>query len=231
MTEQWPPSKHIMTYRMSMNLDHLDNPIVAEISLPASRNGESADISSFRYGRLNGDSADDFAFREKLYSAIGAVTVASGHAESAMKRVILVAEAKGETFEHIEKPWSTLVKRLDAIASSNHALSQQVGRILDWSKKRKIAEKRNSIVHSYWWHWAGVGLARSRFTKDGKTYSVTGNLEDISTIHKDAALLFEYARRFDSLVLSTWPQARFLDSDLSSSSAFRKPPTSEDRPR
>lgn len=217
-----------MTYRMSIDLDHLDLPIVAEVSLPASQKGESADISSFRYGRLNGDSVEDIEFREKLYAAVGAVTVASGHAESAMKRVILIAEARGETFEHMEKPWSALVKRLAAIASSDHEVSKPVRDILEWSNKRDIAGRRNSVVHSYWWHWAGVGLTRSRFTKDGKTYTVTGNLEDFRTIHRYASLLFEYARRLDNLVLSTWPQARFLDADRSGPSAFRRSPSERD---
>lgn len=227
MTEQWPPASHLMTYKMSVNLDHLDHPIVAEVSLPAPQNGESADISSFRYSRMGGDTAEDLEFRKKLYAAIGAVTVASGHAESAMKRVILVAEAKGETFQHVEKPWKVLVERLEVVASSGHEYSSQVDQILQWSKRRKIAERRNDVVHSYWWHWAGVGLARSRFTRSGETYTLTGNLEDLSAIEKDASLLFEYARRLDDIVLATWPQARFLNSDRSTPSAFRKSQASD----
>ncbi|NCD17152.1 MAG: hypothetical protein EOL91_07535 [Actinobacteria bacterium] len=211
MTEHWPPPGHSFTYRMDVNLEVPRLSYSAEVSVVARPNGGENDIAAFRYERLGGTNGADLDFRSQLYPRIGAVTVAGGHAEAAMKRVILSAEEDGGSFRDVDLSWTALVKRLHRLAESDHVIAEPLSRVLSWAERRSIKKRRDDVVHSYWWHWAGVGVSRSRFTRDGQSYIVVGTLDQLEQLDRDAALIFEYARRLDELVESIWPQARLLE--------------------
>jgi hypothetical protein len=51
------------------------------------------DMSTVRIGRHGGPNDRDRRFQRNLYERIGAIVVASGHVETAMKRLILTLEA------------------------------------------------------------------------------------------------------------------------------------------
>ncbi|WP_324654097.1 hypothetical protein [Georgenia sp. H159] len=208
MTEQWPPPGAAFVYRFDHDFEHLS--YSAEVTVISRPHNADLDAATFRYGRLGGDTAADLSFRASLYERIGAVTVAGGHAEAAMKRVILSAEGKGQQFEHVDLNWTGLVKRLRRVVDSGHALSEPLSVILDWAERVNVKGRRDDVVHAYWWHWTGVGVTRSRFTRDGRSYTITGPLEDLRQLDRDSALIFEYARRLDDLVVSTRPQARLV---------------------
>lgn len=199
---------------MDVDLDEPRLSYSAEVFVVARPNEGENDIASFRYERLGGSNGDDDDFRAQLYPRIGAVTVAGGHAEAAMKRVILSAEGRGGSFKDVDVTWTALVKRLQKIAKSDHVLAEPLSRVLDWGERRNVKKRRDEVVHSYWWHWAGVGVSRSRFRRDGESYVVVGSLEHLAQLDRDAAIVFEYARRLDDLVVSTWPQARLLDRQI-----------------
>lgn len=210
MTEQWPPEGMSFIYQMDVDLENPKLSYSAQITVVKRPNDGAQDIASFRYERLGGADGEDLAFRDNLYRRIGAITVAGGHAEAAMKRVILSAEEKGETFEDVDLNWTELVKRLKRLVAAGHPLEQPLSSILEWSQRHQLKKRRDDAVHSYWWHWAGVGMSRSRFTRDGQSYIVSGTLDDLSQLDRDATLIFEYARRMDDLVVTEWPQARLI---------------------
>jgi len=225
MEEQWPPPNHKFAYTMNVELERPPLSYSMEVTTPARPNEASADSASVRYERLGGPVAADFEFRGRLYERIGAVTVAGGHAEAAMKRVVLTAELKGESFNDVDLTWRGLVKRLQRIAGSEHEIAEPLRSMLAWAERAKIKTRRDDVVHAYWWHWANVGVSRSRFNRDGSSYIVSGTVDDLSKLERDAAMIFEYARRLDDLVVSTWPRRGSLEiirfSEMSRPSAVR----------
>lgn len=206
---------------MDVNLEDPPLRCAAEVTNPATQNNGDSDIASFRWERLGGHTPADIDFRAVLYRRIGAVTVAGGHAEAAMKRVILSAEERGEEFADVDLAWSGLIKRLDRVAASSHTVAGPLRGILTWAEREKVKKRRDDVVHAYWWHWAGVNVTRSRFTRDGQSYMLGANLE---ALERDAEIVFEFARRLDDLVLRVWPQARLLP-DGHEPSAFVMPPS------
>lgn len=102
---QWPQPNHKFAYTMNVNLESSPLSYSMEVTTQARPNTPGADIASFRYERLGGPVAADLEFRARRYERIGAVTVAGGHAEAAMKRVILAAELKGESFRGARGSW------------------------------------------------------------------------------------------------------------------------------
>lgn len=210
MTEKWPPEGMFGVYDMDVQLELPKLSYSAQVTVAERPNDGPSDVASFRYERLGGTTAEDLEFRNKLYLRIGAITVAGGHAEAAMKRVILSGEEKGEMFDDVDLTWSALVKRLEKLAGSDRPLGKRLTRILEWSHRHQLKKRRDDAVHSYWWHWAGVGVSRSRFTRDGQSYVVPGALSELERLDRDAAMIFEYARRMDDLVVSQWPQARLV---------------------
>lgn len=220
MTEQWPPPGISFVYRMDVDLEDPELSYSAEITVLARPNGGANDLASFRYERLGGVTPADIGFRDQLYPRIGAVTVAGGHAEAAMKRVILGAEEKGTMFEDVDLTWTDLVKRLRRIANDDHVLAAPLSAVLDWGERQQVKKRRDDVVHAYWWHWAGVGVSRSRFTRNGDSYVLIGTTEDLARLDRDAQIIFEYARRLDDLVVSTWPQARLVDQSVALGGGF-----------
>lgn len=202
MTEPWPPPGHSFTYDMKIELENDDLPTIeAEVTVLG---GRSSDLAAFRWGRLDGPSTKDRMFREELYRRVGAITVASGHAEAAMKRVLLVAKGQ-DSFADAEHVWSTLEKKLRAIDPAGFKRKNELDAHLAWAERAGVKRRRDDAIHAYWWDLADVGVTRSRFRRDGSSEVILGTMKRLET---DAELIFEYAQRLDGLVLSEWPQAR-----------------------
>lgn len=201
MSAKWPPKGHSFTYKMTVESDALN--FTAETTFPS---GRVTDIATFRWDRLGGPQDEDLAFREELYRAVGAVTVAGGHAESAMKRVLIVMEGK-DRFSDVELPWGRIVDRLRRASTTNHALAQRLEEVLDWAANRKVKERRDNVVHASWIEFPDLEVTGSRFTRDGESYSLTTSFEILKA---DAEVIVEFASRLDDLVESEWPQARLL---------------------
>lgn len=184
----------------------------AEFTLP---NGAGpAAIEEGRIARLGGDCAADHEFRAELYRAIGRVTVASGHVEAAMMRVIRVVDSDGSRFGSLTRDnWTALGKRLEGIATSDHPLACKLADHLERAAQDRLKQKRDDIVHGYWWHWAGVGVTMSRYLRDGTTRVITSQHPDVAGLDGIAASLFELAEDLDRLVESKWPQVRLLGVD------------------
>lgn len=207
MSDDWPPQGHNFAIRMDVCLEDPQLSYSAEITTPSA--SAVADIATFGWGRLGGPSGDDEEFRTELYRRIGAVTVAGGHAEAAMKRVLLVTEAKQGVFADVDLTWSDLVKRLRRVAAGTHELADGISQILRRAEEAGAKQRRDDVVHAYWWNYAGMGVSRSRFTRDGRSFITTS---DLATLDEDAKRIFTFAGELDDLVEGTWPQARLLTS-------------------
>ncbi|QAY71619.1 hypothetical protein [Xylanimonas protaetiae] len=194
-----------MTYHMEVKLDGV-MPYSLEVTVPPREN----DIASFRLDRLGGLSPADRRYRATLFEAIGAITVASGHAEAAMKRVLISLRGGTSQFRDVDKNWTELVKNLRRLDASQDQRATRVHEVLTWAETNGIKEKRDAAVHSYWWAFADLPVMRSRFERSGESSAQIGDMESLMA-HGD--LIFEFARRLDDLVVSDWPQARLPHSE------------------
>lgn len=210
-SDQWPPPGHAFTYVMTVDLENPKLQYTAEVSVPGERGAGGVDLATMRWDRLGGPSPADVAFRSRLYEAIGAVTVAGGHVEAAMKRVILTAEKREEQFADVDLTWTDLSRRLERIVGDDGDFAAALGELLQWASTSEVKKRRDDVVHAYWWNLDGVGVTRSRFTRRGESYQLMSSLEQLE---EDATHLFTLARRLDDLVLGQWPQARLLSEDL-----------------
>lgn len=133
MSSQWPPPGHSGAYRAEINLEGAPS-TVFDLSVPRAR--EQFDLSTVRLDRHGGASEADLEFRGRLYSAIGAITVAGGHVETAMKRLVL--HLKGERssrFSLVDKTWSDLHKMLVAESRKSTPIGQELAEILNGASK------------------------------------------------------------------------------------------------
>lgn len=204
--DSWPPTGHQFVHELKLQIG--DNVLIdAELSLP---DGDGAvALAESRVARMGGDCAADLEFRAELHRAIGRVTVASGHVEAAMMRVIRVADFDGARFGRLTRDnWSALVKRLERLGSSTHPLASQLTDLLDWAREKHLKETRDNVVHGYWWHWAGVGVTSSRFMRDGTARFVVSDRDGVAGLDEVASLLFAFADDLDALVQARWPQVR-----------------------
>lgn len=98
MTEQWPPKGHDFTYQVVEDPDNARG-VSFDLALPGR---DEWNLASVRVRRHGGPTEADLAFREKLYRAIGAIAVAGGHVETAMKRVLLVRTGSSADFSTVD---------------------------------------------------------------------------------------------------------------------------------
>lgn len=203
MTDRWPVPGHKFWYKTEVKLDN-GYQLAFDLSLP--RALDSWDMSTFRLGRHGGVTGSDQLFRARLYERIGAVTVAGGHAETAMKRLLLLLRQDSAGFSAADLVWSDLEKALIAEAAKPNpdARRKRLGRVLDWADQKQVKRRRDDVVHASWWDFDGVGVLRSRFHRKQNGAQIIGSLDQLE---EDAEVLFEYARRLDELLGEDWPRA------------------------
>src|SRR6202034_3396751 len=87
----WPPVGFKSYYTTTERIDgHPD--LTFDLVIPSTF--EEVNLATVRIGRHGGPNAADAEFRAELYGRIGAIAVAGGHVETAMKRLILVMESE-----------------------------------------------------------------------------------------------------------------------------------------
>ncbi|MEU6245108.1 hypothetical protein [Streptomyces sp. NPDC047024] len=174
-----------------------------DVSLPKAR--AEVNIATLRIGRHGGPNEGDLAFRERLYRLVGAIVVAGGHVETAMKRLVQLLKDDQGGFSLVDTTWSDLHKML--VAQSRRSIPQAtaLAEVLEWGDTHKLKDRRDNAVHAYWWDWDGVGVIRSRFYRGTDGANLVCTFEDLE---EDARLLFEYAQKLDLLLGADWPQAR-----------------------
>ena len=201
MTEQWPPPGHSFSYKVNVCLDGKE-PQSFDVTLPSSLT--EFNLATVRVGRHGGPNDRDQAFRELLYPRIGAVTVAGGHVEAAMKRLLILLKKQGGKFSLVDKVWSDLHKMLATESRRQGERQEALRPILQWALDNRLKERRDNVVHSYWWDFDGVAVTRSRFFRREDGANIVSTLEELD---EDVNLLSEYARRLDGLLGEDWPRA------------------------
>ena len=164
---------------------------------------EQCDLSTFRVKRSGGATPGDRQYRQNMFVLAGAMTIAAGHIEAEMKRIILVAEeSESAGFADVPSTWSGLVDRLTAIADGDGVLAEPLRVILNWGREQQVTEIRHGAVHSAWWVFDPGHVHRSRFSHKSNGSTQMGTWEQVA---QQADTLFEYLDRLQNLV--PWPMA------------------------
>ncbi|WP_460798968.1 hypothetical protein [Nocardioides pacificus] len=164
---------------------------------------ERYDLSTFRVKRSGGATPGDHQYRQNVFVLVGAITVAAGHIEAEMKRIIVVAEeSESAGFADVPSTWSGLVDRLTAIADGDGMLAEPLRAVLDWGAEQKVAEIRHAAVHSAWWVFDAGHVHRSRFKNKSNGSTQMGTWEQVA---QQSETLFEYLDRLQTIV--PWPMA------------------------
>ncbi|GAA1954745.1 hypothetical protein [Catenulispora subtropica] len=200
MTQQMPPDGRT-AYRVTINLDGRA-PQVFHMTLPGTI--PELNIATLRVGRRGGANERDYAFRELLYPRIGAVTVAGGHVEAAMKRLLILLMESSGRFSLVDKSWSELHTLLVKESRKPGGRRKELAGILQWAVDNRLKERRDNVVHAYWWIFDDVEVTRSRFFRKEDGANMTGTFADLD---EDANLLFEYAQKLDDLLGEDWARA------------------------
>ncbi|MEU8870239.1 hypothetical protein AB0D24_03590 [Streptomyces javensis] len=207
MSDKYSPSGQVSTYKMDVDLDN-GYTTSWDLSLPPAR--EQFDISTVRLGRHGGETESDQIFRSRLYSAVGAITVAGGHVETAMKRLVLhLRGERSSRFSLVDKTWSDLHKMLVVESGKAGPVSAELAKTLKWGERNEVKRRRDDVVHAYWWNFDGCGVTRSRFFRREDGTCIVSTFENLE---EDALFLFEYARRLDDLLGEDWPRAMLRNS-------------------
>jgi len=194
MIKDPPPPGHSFSYRVDVNLDGRP-PFSFDLTTPGAR--EKFDLSTVRVGRHGGVSEADEGFRRKLYGLIGAITVAGGHVEASMKRLLLLLKGEQGGFSLVDKTWSDLFKML--LSESRRQGGErraELKAILEWAEEKKLKDRRDNTIHASWWDFAGENVIRSRFYRRKDGAQIVGTFAELE---EDAALLSEFDRRLDEL--------------------------------
>ncbi len=201
MSEDWPPPGHAFSYRVDENLDN-GGGISYDLSLP--RRGSTVDLATVRVGRHGGDTPEDMAFREELFRAVGSITVAGGHVEAAMKRLLLLITDAKTVFTLVDYQWLDLEKKLRAQCNDRDDQRRRLLRLLDWADRHKLRERRHTVVHGAWWVYADVGARVSRWPRKEADRIIIGDMDGLKQVGNRC---WTYAGRLDDLLAEDWPRA------------------------
>lgn len=161
------------------------------------------DMATFRMVRAGGSNQADAALRANLFTLVGAITVAGGHIEAEMKRIIFQAEEdSGATFVDVDETWTGLEKRLEAVAADGGPLAGEIVAALAWAKQRGIKAVRDDAVHSAWCLYDVGSVQRSRFRRRATGEIHAGSLHVYSS---HVPKMFTYAARLAQI--GKWPTA------------------------
>ena len=200
MPQDWPPPGHHSYYSVTEDLGD-GYKVTYDLNLPSTL--PVFNIATARVGRHGGATPSDRQFRAELFGRVGAVTIAGGEVETAMKRLLLLLSGSG-TFSQVDDTWTALNQKLLDQCTGADDRRSALADVLAWGEQNEAKRRRDDVVHAYWWAFAGCGVRRSRFFRRSDGATIVGTLKDLE---KDAEILFEYAQRLDALLGSDWPQA------------------------
>jgi hypothetical protein len=201
--EEGPVEGHSFWYRTQIDLEN-GNRLEFDLTVPKAI--PELNLSTVRVGRHGGDSTTDEEFRRILYPKIGAITVAGGHVETAMKRLLLLLTGASGKFSTVDKTWTDLHKALreESELQDGDPRRAKLKDALDWADEKEVKRRRDNIVHAYWWIFSGSGVRRSRFYRRQDGATMVSSLEDLD---EDAGLLFDYAQLLDEILGEDWARA------------------------
>lgn len=199
---RWKPDGFSQYYRIRYEPADPNDPVGSfEVSMTVP-DREIAEFATARIERIGGMTESDRRFRTDLYYWVGQIAVISGHIETAMKRILLIADPSAQ-FREVDEVWSTLEKKLRSSAQAGllGSKSRVVLDLLDWAKEKRIKELRDNVIHGSWWDYADVGIRFGRFYRNGRSSLVQSTFEDV----KDGCFqMAQYSKWLDVVTGSDW---------------------------
>ncbi|MET4618685.1 hypothetical protein ABIE18_000108 [Arthrobacter sp. 2762] len=225
---EWPPPGHAFTWTTEMNLDGFE-PFQYELTVS---DVDQMDMSNAIYGRIGGPAPADIELRKKLYYLVGAITVASGHIEAAMKRVILtLQENRTRQFSLVDKTWTDLHKILVKELKKEDGgpqlrkVREELSKHIQWAERRGLKTHRDDFVHGSICDFAMPAIILSRFHRKQDGTQILYRMEQIEVIAEN---LQEYAARLESLLHGIWHEAMLpANPQVPGYSAFTRPQGSD----
>ena len=197
-----------MPYRVRFDLEGFPN-YEYLISL-GNTEDNNVNVGTLTVGRIGGPSDRDREQQDRIFHAVGRATVASGHIEAGMKRLVIVLRHLKNQFSLVDKTWTDLERILEkeserVIAGDEHAeLRRHVGNELKLASKYSLKAYRDNIVHGYIWDFDMPVLLVGRFKRQSDGATLVWTIEEFETV---AVRLYIYGLRLDSLVHGIWPEA------------------------
>lgn len=171
-------------------------------------------LSSLRPMRVEGreNPQADALHQVRLFHAVGSVTVAGGHVEMAMRKVLVsLRGGENEDLAGTEMPaeWSRLHAELeDLCADESTELKRSVKNLLGQAESAGMRETRNHIVHGYWWLIPmSERLYCARYFHPKSGLAPTNSRPKAEELQKFAGELFAFAAQLEALVTPEWPLA------------------------
>ncbi|MEE6295713.1 hypothetical protein [Georgenia wangjunii] len=202
MSTPWPPPGHAFVYQVREDLEGRRG-AEYELSLPSSVKELSLSTMQIE-GRIGGDTPADLMFREELFRWVGSVTVAGGHIEAAMKRLLLILTGIGSRFRLVDYQWAELEKRLRKECDGSDERRRRLEEVLDWAERRNLRENRHTVVHGSWWLYAGVDLRVDRWPRKDEDRTILTDWKWIKTLSADC---WSFADKIEKLVGDDWSRA------------------------
>lgn len=208
----WPRPGHAFTYKVEVVLEEYE-PYDFELSVS---DADEMDLSNVIYGRLGGVTTADIELRKDLYFFIGSITVASGHIEAAMKRLILTLQGnRKRKFSLVDKTWTDLHKILTNECKKTDGSIQlvkvrkELAAHLQWAERRGVKKNRDDFIHGSICDYAMPVILLSRFYRKVDGQEIIFKMHQIEEVAND---LQAYARRLESLLHGIWHEAMLPES-------------------
>ena len=178
---------------------------------------DDIDVASMRPVRIMAqpNRQADALHQVRLFHAVGAVTVAGGHVEMAMKRVLVTLRGGRNSDlagEDVPAEWSILEDKLKKASKPQETpLQKAVFELLSAVGIGELREGRNDVVHGCWWliPMGADGLVSSRYFRQKKNQpqAPAQMHPTLQMLQQLAGDLFDLAHALDALVAPVWPFA------------------------
>jgi hypothetical protein len=179
--------------------------------------GDDIDVASMRPVRIMAkpNRQADALHQVRLFHAVGAVTVAGGHVEMAMKRVLVTLRGGRNSDlagEDVPAEWSILEDKLKKASKPQETpLQKAVFELLSGAGVGELREGRNDVVHGCWWliPMGTDGLVSSRYFRQKKNQpqAPAQMHPTLQMLQQLAGDLFDLAHALDAMVAPVWPFA------------------------
>ncbi|EHB55133.1 hypothetical protein MycrhDRAFT_2327 [Mycolicibacterium rhodesiae JS60] len=203
------PTGHVRGKSVPFNMQHGDDLLQGArftIVSPIGDDDRWLDLASLRPVRVAGHehAVADRRHRRRLFQAVGAVTVAGGHVEMALRKV-LVSLTGGQNEDlagkDVSLDWSKLHAKIEKHCKRDPSeLAQRVDQLLKAARASTLRDTRNNIVHSYWW----VMALDSDEVWSGRYYNRGQEpvciVDTAENLYQTADKLFEFAAELEALV-------------------------------
>lgn len=172
---------------------------------------DTVNIASDQVARIGGPNRRDEQARVPLYFLIGAITVAGGHIEAAMKRLAILTRGSADgSFSTIDWDWTSLHAELRQQADTVGPPNDTLAHALDWAEEHQIKRKRDDVVHACWWDYADIPVTRGRFNRKSDGHNIVGTMDELKTTAEECAT---YAAMLEDVVGQSWLNV-YLPRDL-----------------